>query len=146
MDRLSRSSSSRHWLFLTLLLALGPLQAQVAFACEMMGTVVQDDCCCVEAGNTGPDATGKALDARTGGEPCCERSVGVAIDGLGSQDTPALHAGEVRSGLDPPNAAIAPPAPFPTLARPAGSSRAALRGAATRTGTPLYLTTLRLRI
>lgn len=135
---------SRIWLILTLLLALGPLQVQAAYACAMMGTVVHGDCCC---GDAGPDDTGKALDEPVGGEPCCERSVSVAIDGLGSQDTPALHAGEARSGLDPPDAAIAAPAPFPPLARPAtGPGRAASRGGAARTDTPLYLTTLRLRI
>lgn len=140
---MSRPHAPRLWLLLTLLLALGPLQAQAAYACAMLDAVVHGDCCC---GDAGPDDTGKALDAPVGGDPCCERSVGVTIDGLGSPDTPALHAGEVRSGLDPPDAAIAPPVPFPTLARLAGPSRAALRGAATHTDTPLYLTTLRLRI
>lgn len=132
---------SHLWLILTLLLVLGPLQAQAAYACAMMDAVVHGDCCC---GDAGPDDTGKAADDFDG-EPCCERSVGVAIDGLSSQDTPVLHAGEVRPGLDPPDAASAAPAPFPPLARPAaGPGRAASRGAGA--DTPLYLTTLRLRI
>lgn len=134
------------WLLL-LIVAVGPLRVDHVFACAMMDTVVYGDCCC---------ATQKREDARedtddahlpgASGELCCERSVAIRLDEDARQDAPIIKPVEVRSDVDPPdelltyldNLRLSPP--FTVMA---------YRGftpPVVPPGTPLYLTTGRLRI
>lgn len=146
MAGMPRPRAPRIWLFLALLLALGPLQARVAFACAMMDAVVIGDCCCDDAGDPGCDAVDCGQHALSGSGPCCERSVSLQVAAPADQDAETLAYTQFRSGLDPPPAAP-PPTPFlsalPTD-RSAISRQIPRRGM--HPGSDLYLTTLRLRI
>lgn len=88
---------------LLLLMAVGPLQAQTIFACAMMETVVQDPCCCNEHGAVEDDRE-PARDAvlGSGEDPCCERSVRIAVDQDAGQAAPVSKFAELCSDVDPP--------------------------------------------
>ncbi len=91
-----------------LVLVIGPLQAQTAFACEMMDRVMLGECCCEAhvALKDGVDSDcGAAVDSS--GDPCCDRSVEVTIDDDARQDTPIVKPVEVPSDVDPPQAIAA---------------------------------------
>jgi len=146
MAAMSRPQAARIRLVLALLLALGPLQAQVAFACAMLDAVVQGDCCCDGAGDPGCQVADCDPDAASAGGPCCERSVNLQVAAPADQDVPSGAPAVFRSGLDPPDAAL-PPALLLSTAPPTGReiSRPTPRPG-THPGNDLYLTTLRLRI
>lgn len=90
------------------LLVVGPLQAQIAFACEMMDTVFQDDCCCDEPA---VDTDCLRADCGATGEaeptPCCEVSVGISLDHQAQQDTPTLKPPDQQRDVDPPPVLVA---------------------------------------
>ncbi len=130
-----------------LVLVIGPLQAQTAFACEMMDRVMLGECCC-EAHVAPKDCVdsdcGAAVDS--GGDPCCDRSVEITIDDDARQDTPLVKPVEVPSDVDPPQA-IAAACELLILSQ----SLVALgefqsRPIAGQSGSDTYLITRRLRI
>jgi len=121
---------------LVLLLVFGPLQAQMLFACEMMG-VTLEACCCDDL--TG--ATDRSAD-HAQREPCCETVVEVRADPDAAE---AIQPVEVRSDVDPPTAIVAPSfnvSPSVVVHQP-------FRGDVDdhcASGQQTYLTTQRLRI
>ncbi|MEX2496365.1 MAG: hypothetical protein WD448_09765 [Woeseia sp.] len=131
---------------LQLVLVLAPLQAQAVFACAMMDTVVQQDCCCdsqMPGGDCREPGCDSALEAGEG--PCCEQSVEVGIDQEARDDTLVLKP-DLFSATDPPYALISlfdgffPPVPLPVQAT---SSPPPVPGLS---GSDIWLTTQRLRI
>ncbi len=95
-------------MLILLVLVIGPLQAQTAFACKMMDTVMLGECCC-EAHVALKDCVDSDCDAAVDSswDPCCERSVDVSIDDDARQDTPIVKPVEVPSDVDPPQAIAA---------------------------------------
>jgi hypothetical protein len=82
-------------ILLVLILVVGPVHAQILFACAMMDTVVHDTCCCDEHEYSVNSDIENSLKVEY--EPCCEVSVGLRID------TESVHKLiEVRSDVDPP--------------------------------------------
>jgi len=146
MAGMSRPRAPRIWLFLALLLALGPLQARVAFACAMMDAVVIGDCCCDDAGDPGCDAVDCGQDTMSGSGPCCERSVSLQVEAPAEPEAAALAFAEFRSGLDPPPAAPPPTLSLSALPAACGAISRQVPHRGTHPGSDLYLTTLRLRI
>lgn len=103
----SRKSSSLRTLLLLCLLAVGPLQAQVAYACAMMDTVVHDECCCDDSASK---ADGLRAERGTGAEgkrtPCCEVSVEITVDQETRQHTPTFKPPDQRHDFDLPPALV----------------------------------------
>jgi hypothetical protein len=97
-----RTSILRALLLLTV--ALGPLQAQAAFACAMMDTVVHDECCCGDHqpvdGCTDHDCDSK-LDSATS---CCQGSIELGLDEDGAGEPAMVKPPE--SDADPPAALL----------------------------------------
>ena len=87
-----RTPSFARVLLLLVAVAVGPLQAQTVFACAMMGTVMQDECCCDDH-----EATQGCTDSSCGAvlesseSPCCEQSVEIGIDDTSSQENPIVN-------------------------------------------------------
>lgn len=108
-----RKPSSLRSFLLLCLLAIGPLQAQVAYACAMMDTVVHDDCCCDDPlgeADRLPTQRGTTTDGER--TPCCELSVEITVDQETRQHTPIFKPPDRRLDLDLPPALVA------TLDRP----------------------------
>jgi len=95
----NESRKRRSIALLALLLVLGPLQAQVLFACEMMGATLEA-CCCDELDGVADHSTDHAQT-----EPCCEQIVEVRTDPDAAEFVQPV---EVRSDVDPPTAIVAP--------------------------------------
>lgn len=147
VDPMKRRKPSFSRALLLLLVAVGPLQAQAVFACAMMETMVQDECCCEdhEAARGCEDSDcSAALQSRD--KPCCEYSVEITADPDARHDGPISKPVEVRSGVDPPHALISSfdfscsPQALPTAACFHSASAAGPGGSNT------YLVTQRLRI
>jgi hypothetical protein len=87
-------------LLLALLLVMGPVHAQVVFACAMMDMAVQGecDCCDHENGKACVDSDcDMAVDSGDG--PCCEQSVEFSLDD--DARTAASGRGTWRSSIPP---------------------------------------------
>ena len=134
-------------LLIVSVLVIGPLQAHVVFACEMMDMVVLDECCCEEPA-AHKDCVDSSSDAthQSSQDLCCERSVGLSLDEDARQDTPIVTPVEVRSDVDPPQVTVAS---FDVIDP---SQRVAAHGVfqrlpiAGQSGSDTYLITQRLRI
>lgn len=104
----SRKSSSLRSLLLLCLLAIGPLQAQVAYACAMMDTVFHDDCCCGDSlDQTDLLPAEQATTADGERIPCCEVSVEITVDQETRQHTPTFKPPDQQPDLDLPPALVA---------------------------------------
>ena len=78
-----------------LMLVVGSVQAQVSYFCGMMDTVIHDDCCC---GDSDVDEM-----IVSDGEPCCEKSVELAIDAATDQAQTKTKPVKFESDVDPPD-------------------------------------------
>jgi hypothetical protein len=145
-DYLRAMNSRRASILRTLLLltvALGPLQAHVAFACAMMDTVVHEECCCGDHEPvdrcTDHDCESKLDSAGS----CCEASVELGLDEEAGE---AATVKPPESDPDPPAVLLVSsdilfdPDPSPV---PDAFSRRAPGGAC---GSDTWLVTRRLRI
>jgi hypothetical protein len=114
-------------------------QAKVAFACDMMGQVV-DDCCCGEMqAPWSPDESVGAADA------CCTPVTLIDTDHAGSSDTAKTAFKALNPDLQPqPVAVVASTAALP-VSRKVAAVQVPPEPIA-RPGTLTYLNTLRLRI
>jgi len=91
---------------LAFLLATGPLQAQIVYACSVMDTVMHGKCCCDD---TGDCPASDCDDSYTSSEdaPCCEQTVEFTNDEQASQAViPASQKSEIKSDVDPPAPAV----------------------------------------
>jgi hypothetical protein len=129
---------------LSLMLALGPLQAQTVFACAMMETLIHGDCCCEDHENCVASNCGAALESTQA--PCCEQSVELDLNHDEQKTAAFVKRVETRSGIDPP-VAIAGALDFP-IPPQSVAARIVYRRIdfACRTGSDTYLRTQRLRI
>lgn len=142
-----RRPSSVRTLLLLCLLVIGPLQAQIAFACEVMDTVVHGDCCCYDPkvdtdclrAECGPPADAEQV-------PCCEVSVDINLDQEARQHTPAFKPPDQRLDVDPPPALITTFDEQFLPARPAAPRARLFDRALLQTGSDTFLVTRRLRI
>ena len=132
---------------LLLIVAVGPLQAQTVFACAMMDSVMQDECCCehhvsardCEIGDC--DAVPEAREA-----PCCEHSVDIIADPDARHDGSISKPVELRSDVDPPHFLISSfEASFTPQVIP-GTRGLHSAASAAHGGSDTYLVTQRLRI
>lgn len=142
-----RVPSSLRTFLLLWLLAIGPLQAQVAYACAMMDTVVHDDCCCDDPlgeADSLPAERGTAADGER--TRCCEVSVEIAVDQETRQQAPTFKPPDQRLYLDLPPALVAiferPPL---SPCRAASYAHFLIHGTADA-GSETWLVTRRLRI
>lgn len=132
---------------LLLALLIGQVQAQSVFTCALMDEVVHDECCCTAnrtAQECGDSECGSLADRQL--ERCCDRSVELSFNPDAQDERPVTKPFELRTGVDPPPAAVGSivlNAPAPTrsaIAVPALPSDAHLIRSDT------YLITQRLRI
>jgi len=131
---------------LAFLLAVGPLQAQIVYACTIMGTVLQDRCCCDDA----EDCTARDCDdsyPSNQDDSCCVQTVILTNDGKVLQPVlPAEQKSEIKSDVDPP----ASTALYTELTIPLRVLAAGLIFSPSpdpmRAGTQTYLKTQRLRL
>ncbi|MGQ0586536.1 MAG: hypothetical protein ACT4PK_04970 [Gammaproteobacteria bacterium] len=116
-------------------------QARVAFACDMMGKVM-DDCCCEEmqALRSPEQPSVGAADA------CCTPVTVVDADQAGTSDTAKSAVKALNPDLQPQPVAVAPIATPFAVARKLSTSREVPPESMSRPGTLTYLSTLRLRI
>ena len=101
-----RKPSFLRSLLLLCLLVIGPLQAQVAYACAMMDTVVHDCCCDDSASETDHLRVDLGIPAEGERMPCCEVSVQVTVDQETRPQTPAFKPPDARPDLDPAPALV----------------------------------------
>lgn len=144
----SHRKPSRLRAFLLLcLLAIGPLQAQVVFACGMMDTVIHDTCCC-DDGHAEEGCLNSACDSTPESRqlPCCERSVTINVDQEVQQKSPLLKPPDRPSDIDPPAALVSSADTFSFPVRPATSRHDQARTADVLSESDTYLLTRRLRI
>lgn len=147
----ARKPSSLQAFLMLCLLAVGPLQAQVAYACAMMDTVVHDECCCAEHGDQpaiGNDCRNTACGSppEAAQAPCCKVTVQVSVDQDARQHTPSVKPPDQRLDVDPPPALVASFAALFPAAPPPAPQSVSLDRLATPAGSDTYLVTLRLRI
>jgi hypothetical protein len=130
---------------LLLLLAIGPLQAQAVFACAMMDTVVQDECCC-EHHEVAEGCADHYCDSTSGSaQPCCERSVELGVD-EDAADAATVKPTEVRSDADPPPALLSVPEAITDSIPSAAPGAYSRCPPSDESGSDLWLVTQRLRI
>jgi len=139
--------SSLRPILILLILVIGPLHAQTMFACEMMGKVMLDECCCEVLQALKDGVNSDCADVVDDGkDPCCEQSVQVSVDQEARQDTPIVKPLQLPSDVDPPNTIVAlfsmPVEPL-LLACPGEIHSSTVAG---QTGSDTYLITQRLRI
>ena len=138
MQRRQRKVTSS--ILLTVMLAVGPLNAQVVFACSMMDAVFHDNRCCDEHKDCADQDYDEPLEKER--DPCCERFVELSVD----HELPHfLKPIEVRTDVDPPLLVAAidlsvSACPTTTIVRIEGNIAVCSHGSNT------YLTTQRLRI
>ncbi len=121
-----------------LMLIVGSVQAQVSYFCGMMDTVIHDDCCCAES-----DVDEMMV---TDSEPCCEKSVELAIDAATDQAQTKTKPIKFESDVDPPDmitSAVEHSLQFMNRASSSGFKHTAISHTA---GSATYLITQRLRI
>lgn len=131
---------------LLLIVAVGPLQAQTVFACAMMDTVMQDECCCEHHASARDCETGDCDAVPESSTPCCEHSVDITADPDSRHDGSISKPVELRSDVDPPQFLISSfEASFTPQAIP-GTRDFHSAATAGHGGSDTYLVTQRLRI
>ena len=123
---------------ISLVLILGSAQAQVSYYCEMMDTLLHDDCCCADS-----DVDDSML---SDSEPCCDKSVNLYVDTAADQVQTQTKSIKFESDVDPPDAIV-----FVILLSLASPDILSLSVASDAqfshaTGSATYLITQRLRI
>jgi hypothetical protein len=93
--------------FVLLALLIGQVQAQSVFKCALMDEVVRGECCCT-TNRTAEDCGDSACDDPTNGPPerCCDRSVELRFNADAQDERPVTKPFELRTGVDPPPAAV----------------------------------------
>jgi hypothetical protein len=125
-------------ILVSLMLIVGSVQAQVSYFCEMMDTVIHDDCCCV-------DADFDEMMVHDSG-PCCEKSIDLVVDASTDQAQPPAKPVKFDSDVDPPDilfAVIEIQLPRTGAAIACGVGQP---GAYRQAGNAIWLTTQRLRL
>ncbi len=84
-------------ILLAVMLIVAPLNAHVAFACNMMDTMFRGECCCEAPDACLDSVCAEVLEKERA--PCCERSVEI---GVAYEAQSVLKTIEVRSDVDPP--------------------------------------------
>ena len=134
-------------LLLAVMLVMGPMHAQIVFACAMMDMAVQGECDCCDHENGKPCVDSDcdiAVDSEDA--PCCEQSVEFSFDGDAGQNTPSAKPAEIRADADRPQVIIAS---FDFIEPPRMvAARGVVQSLPTpgRFGSDTYLITQRLRI
>ena len=126
-----------------LMLAVGSVQAQVSYFCDMMDdmmdTVIHDDCCCADAGIDD-------MMVADSSEPCCEKSVSLSIDVANDQVQPQKKPIKFESDVDPPDLITSAVEYSPQIMNRASLSNVKHSANVHTTGSATYLITQRLRI
>lgn len=136
-----------YWIsaLLALLLATGPLQAQVLYACTMMDTAMHDECCCDDYDDCADSNCGDSINADE--TPCCERTVELTKDGEAPQAVvPAKQKAEIKSNVDPSASSIANSELTTAPRVPSAVSNYPPSDYPVTPGSDTYLITQRLRI
>ena len=92
---------------LLLALLVGQVQAQSVFMCAMIDEVVRGECCCATqatADHCGDSGCSGQADEQS--ERCCEQSVELSFDPDAEDGQPVAKSFELRTGVDPPPAAV----------------------------------------
>jgi hypothetical protein len=132
---------------LLLIVAVGPLQAQTAFACAMMDRLMQDECCCEHHEAARDRATSDRGAVTDSGEsPCCEHSVEITADPDARHDGSISKPVELRSDVDPSQVPIPSFEPGFTPQTILGTRGFYSAPAAGHGGSDTWLVTQRLRI
>jgi hypothetical protein len=121
-----------------LMLIMGSVQAQVSYFCEMMDTVIHNDCCCADS-----DVDEMMV---TDSEPCCDKSVELAIDAETDQAQAKTEPIKFESDVDPPGIITSAVELSPQLLDCASISGGDHAGTSHTAGSATYLITQRLRI
>lgn len=131
---------------LILIVAIGPLQAQIVYACSMMDSVMTE--CCCDHHRIGEEHIGSDFDAAAepGEEPCCEQSVEVQVDEDVRQDTQIVKPSELRSDVNPPQTIIISLSVIAAPQKPSAFVVYQSRSCTHSPGTDTFLITHRLRI
>lgn len=117
-------------------------QASTAFACEMMGQVLTEDCCCdqMEAPQRPSEPSVGTADA------CCTQVALVGAADAGASDSGKTAAKAFNPDLQPQPVAVAARTAVLPVARKFSALREVPPESISRPGTLTYLNTLRLRI
>lgn len=127
---------------LALLAVAGPLQAQLAYACNVMDSTVHGSCCC-DVEDQKPLA---APDRHSPEDPCCETSIELTVAEDPDRSTFSSSRAERPPDSDPlPGIALHPAAPIAEIPVRL-SARITTPRVPCRVGTDTYLLTQRLRI
>lgn len=118
------------------------VQASMAFACEMMGDILVDECCCDDMG-----AMQRSQEPSTGAtDACCTPVALISADQAGASDSAKSAFKALNPDLQPQLiAAVASPAALQVSRKSAAVDDVPV-GSIARPGTLTYLNTLRLRI
>ena len=122
-----------------LMLAVGSVQAQVSYFCDMMDEVIHDDCCCVDAGIDD-------MMVADSGEPCCEKSVSLTVDVANDQVQLQKKPIKFESDVDPPDLITSAVEYSPQVTNRASLSNVKHSANIHTAGSATYLITQRLRI
>ena len=134
-------------LLLALMLVIGPVHAQIVFACAMMDMAVHGECACCDHENDKPCVDSDcAIAVDPGDAPCCEQSVELSFDEDARQNTPGAKAAQIRTDADRPQTIVAS---FDLIEPPrVVAARGVVQSLPSpgRAGSDTYLITQRLRI
>lgn len=134
-------------LLLALMLVIGPVHAQIVFACAMVDMAMHGECACCDHENDKPCVDSDCdIAVDSGDDPCCEQSVELGFDDDARQNTPGAKPAEMRADADPPQIIIAS---FDLIEPPrVVAVRGVVQSLPTpgRFGSDTYLITQRLRI
>lgn len=143
----SRKSPSLRTVLLLGLLAIGPLQAQAAYACAMMDAVVHHDCCCDDSVDESDHLRSeRATSAEGERTPCCDVSVKITVDQETRQDTPVFKPSGERFDPDSGPALVATFDRSLLALRPPASYARLFARSLLSAGSDTWLVTRRLRI
>ncbi len=125
-------------MLLALMLVVGSVQAHASYFCSMMDTVIHDGCCCADS-----DIDEMVL---TDSEPCCEISIGLAIDAVSDQVQTSIKPIQFESDVDTPTAALCATDYSFELCHVVAISYLSQAETINSAGSTIYLITQRLRI
>ena len=129
------------------MLVMGPVHAQIVFACAMMDMAMHGECACCDHDNDKPCVDSDCdIAVDSDDDPCCEQSVELGFDDVAGQSKPGAKPAEIRADADQPQSIIFS---FDLIEPPRlVAARGFVQSLATpaRAGSDIYLITQRLRI
>lgn len=129
------------------MLVIGPVHAQIVYACAMMEMAAHGECACGDHENDKLRVDSDCdIAVDSGDDPCCEQSVELGFDDDARQNTPGAKPAEIRAGADQPQIIIAS---FDLIEAPrlvAAHGVVQYLPTLGRAGSDIYLITQRLRI